>query len=214
LVYLRVVAKALGGDIGNLLLSASRLRKFIFCGGDNKISLPESGRLPPLRELRLGSDVQSTANWNIWDFSQLRSLTIHGSDLIRYSTPQPAKVFPLLKNLSIYQKAGRQDNEPEFLGQLARVIENLNPLEELILSLDNPGVILNAMTKHGCSLKVLRMNDSPATSLIASQTMVSYYKQIQHSCVNLTALDVTVGVYPDTDDGEVRPLHHSPWILV
>jgi hypothetical protein len=95
-----VEANVSEGDLGSLLLSASRLRKLTIFGEENKIIVPEVRKLPPLQALDLGSDVHSAAN--IWDFSQLQSLTPDGADFVRFGTTQSAKSFPVLWKLSIY----------------------------------------------------------------------------------------------------------------
>jgi len=196
-------------DLADFLLSAKRLQR-LDIWANNTINVPEGNKLPPLRELTLGCNVKSTAS--IWNFSQLESLHVPGLHFIQFGAIQPASTFPVLRILSISHNSHRGEDTPEFAEQLGTVIGNLDPLEELSISVRcHLGNVFKAITKHACTLKYLRINDYPPLSIPVSQTTISHYEQFQEACVKLKFLDVAVGVFTDTKSGEVRPFSQSVW---
>lgn len=218
----RLVLAKVDDDLGEsglnkFLVSAKRLRSLWLMPG-TKCNLSASyGRLPPLRELFLKwwwpYNLRPEEHAKVWDFTQLRKLKLEHVKLEPFTQSCPARMFPLLRILSVCQDYDNEEAESA-CHQLASFIEGLIDLKHIELSINYPKTVIKAIAKHGQTLRLLDMRWQKSNSPLSLPMNSEQFQQIQQACVNLRFLKVDVFLSTSDDSDEVRsPIRFSKFDL-
>ena len=187
-----------------LLAASSRLRALRLRGGIPGFHMPlndPSEKLPPLERLNL-----CQYNWTYsdqelcqghWDFSKLTQLELRGSGTRHIFAQVPPENFAQLRYLKIdpeqmpplYTRPSVIGKHKEEAAKLRIALDHIRALEELSMTCWLSELPLSAITRHGATLRSLKVSDHQWFDEFSNRTKY-YLETIRKSCPYLTTLSL------------------------
>lgn len=168
-------------------------------------------RLPQLKQLNMWSKswpygLQDDEITSVWDFSQLKDLTIDGRRVCRSMARLGSSDFPALRKLCIFHGPIVSEVDEQDLEQLPPTelfIERLEHLEELDFNVTDLEKSAKAIAKHGKTLKKLHMKRVDTKPYILQPDRTIFFQQIQQACLCLKSLSIDICPVTSSQTNEV-----------
>ena len=200
------------------LVACFRLRELRLEGGLLGFHMPVNNpceKLPPLKRL-----VLCRYNWTYsdqelgqahWDLSRLTQLELHASGARHIFTHVPPDNFARLRSLKIdpgqmpplYTRPSVMGKHKEDAAKLRIALDHIDALEELSMTCWLSELPLSTITRHGASLRSLKLYDHQWFDQFSNRTLY-YLETIRETCPHLTTLslnlrDFDIPVLPHND---------------
>lgn len=186
----------------NALLASSKGLKHLTINSDIEFT-PAYGKLPAISSLTLMSECwpyQSDAIPSIWDFSRLTSLSFQNTNVRSFVDSVPLHMLGALRDLSVRdEEFDSLDDAKSASDALGELIAKLEGLQAVRMETGFPSKSINALTKHGSTLRLLKISTAERGD---ESLKPNHVETLLVSCPHLVrlSLDFNLPIYPGPGD--------------